>query len=130
MNFPTNSGPVLQLIVIFGYVIVVKLISTDGANKRAKLWHETARLAIEKGQPLPPPLKDRSGRMGLWGSGLQRGLMLIAIGAGLYLALPATTRIWGVLPVFMGIAMLINSLINRGRDGDAPSGPPSGDRLP
>jgi hypothetical protein len=120
-----------QLSIIFGFVICINIVKQIGRTRRDRLWHETARLAIEKGQPLPPPPSRGpfDGRR-LWDRGLQGALILIAVGVGLYIALPASVRIWGVLPGFIGIAMLIHFFL-AGRDaGRDPSGSDSNDRLP
>ena len=106
-----------NLIIIFAFIIVLGAIKQYFRWKRTKLWHETARIALEKGQPLP---KDsdcawdrRSTRNRPWGAGrdLRRGLVLIAISAGLYLGLPGNNA-WAAIPGFIGIAFLIFGLFS------------------
>ena len=59
-------------------------------HRRQALWHETARIALEKGQPLPPlpndePAQSHEDKK----NDFRGGLVLIAVGAGLYLFLAA-----------------------------------------
>jgi hypothetical protein len=112
--------------------------------RAARLWHETARLALEKGQPLPPWIGDEDygeeapaatttvaaappsrRRPGLLG-----GLLLVAVGAGLYLGLERsapTLSHFAAVPAFTGAALLLHSLI----DALLPrKNPEAGDRAP
>lgn len=128
MNLDHN---VLQLIVIFSFVIIVVLMKSIARVHHARMWHETARIAIEKGQPLPPavyrncsPLRD-SRRV------LLGGLILIGVGAALYLAPNSPGGHWiGAIPGFIGLAMVLYCLVTRGSDGPGTQGPPPGGNLP
>ena len=89
-------------------------------HQRRRLRHETARVALEKGQPLPefgdekdsrrPKSRDDSSRNDLRG-----GLVLIGIGAGLYLFLDTVgaseARFIGAIPGFIGVALLLHALL-------------------
>src|SRR3954465_1519910 len=78
------GGMLIAIVTIVGGLII--------AHRRQAMWHETARLALEKGQPLPRLPEDeavepverrvRDGR-----NDFRSGLILIAIGAGLYVFL-------------------------------------------
>ncbi len=107
----------LHLIVIFTFVIVLVTIIRFFRWKRAQLWHETARLALEKGQPLPlNPATDGGcfgGRNGFGPMGeLRRGLVLIAVAGGLYLGLKGDARAWAALPGLIGVAFLVFALFS------------------
>ena len=108
----------LHLLVIFTFVIVIVAITRFFRWKRQQLWHETARLALEKGQPLPPDALsyDRCGGSWRYGFGpmgeLRRGLILIAVAGGLYLGLQGDSRAWAALPGLIGVANLLFALFS------------------
>ena len=88
-------------------------------HQRRRLWHETARIALEKGQPLPPQLLDEkfdhSSRDDLNQRDLRGGMVLVAAGLGLYLFLlrlapPGVSGLafFGAIPGFIGIALLLH----------------------
>lgn len=102
---------------------IVIYIVFRAAQRRQELWHETARVALEKGQPLPPmppdmlqqPVKEKPS------NDIRSGLILIAVGAGLYLFLgtlvsPGLGYV-GAIPGFIGIALLgfgiVHALVKR-----------------
>jgi hypothetical protein len=105
-------------------------------HRRQAMWHETARLALEKGQPVPPSPDLPADESSPWAStGLpaaearaemieqiraQRirgymtgGLVNVAVGAGLFIALwqvsPATAY-FAAIPGFIGIALVLVAL--------------------
>lgn len=86
-------------------------------HQRRKLWHETTRIALEKGQPIPPYASEKK-----WDRSHHRetndfrgGLVLIAIGAGIYLFFvtvgAAEARFIGAIPGFIGVALLLHGLL-------------------
>lgn len=101
--------------------IVCRFIYRDHERHR---WHETVRLAIEKGQAIPPALLEqeleagarrdpRKAAMGL----LIGGLVNIGAGIGLFYGLAHLTgqqRVgWvGVIPAAIGVALLAAALLN------------------
>ncbi len=85
--------------------------------RRRALWHETARLALEKGQPLPENFdKTDPSRRGPSSpaNDIRGGLISIAVGAGLYWFFVGfgmgPLRYVGAIPGFVGIAMLLFGL--------------------
>lgn len=107
-----------MLIVIFAFVLCVIIIKQISRYQRARLWHETARLALEKGQPLPTEVTGklangefqrrcatRFGRQDHW-CYLRRGLIQLAVGAALYFAMDEG-RMWALIPGLIGVANLI-----------------------
>lgn len=112
-----------MLVVIFAFVICVVIIKQISRYQRARLWHETARLALEKGQPVPVEglqkdprdelRRNRPIRLGCrdhW-CYLRRGLVQLAIGVALYFALPEEGKAWALIPALIGVANLISWLI-------------------
>jgi hypothetical protein len=107
--------PIVALLV--GTVIVVAVIIAQIRNRQ--LWHETARLALEKGQPLPPLYEiqeaKRSRNQGCASDDIRSGLISIAVGAALYLFLGAFIggglRYVGAIPAFIGIALLLFGIV-------------------
>lgn len=92
-------------------------------HQRKKLAHDVARLALEKGQPVPPQFADEEHRHshptgnGFPHRDLRSGLVLIGVGAGVYLFLNAVAdsrvALLGAVPGFIGIALVINWLLVR-----------------
>lgn len=97
--------------------------------RKQQLWHETARVAIEKGQPVPPmPMDDNSvqpttGSPVEWEAVKRRqtinglmigGLVNFGVGLGLFLLLSRVSNNVGVgyvgaIPGFIGVALLISA---------------------
>lgn len=108
----------LHLIVIFAFVIVIVAIRRFFRWKRQQLWHQTARIALEKGQTLPLDAFSEGscfggGRDGYGPMGeLRRGLVLIAVAGGLYLGLNGDARNWAALPGLIGVAYLLFALFS------------------
>lgn len=110
----------LSVGIIFGLsgMAFAALFGTLGMyfhHRRQALWHETARLALEKGQPLPAMPDDvnhgDSGRKKNEDSDFRSGLVLVAVGAGLYFFLGAFIgrglAYVGLIPGFIGVALLV-----------------------
>lgn len=102
-----------KLLIIFAFVAVIIGMRTLSRMQRQKLWHETARAAIDKGQPLPPTF---AGRYRMWGRYAEpfvwcRGLVWIAVGVGLRLVGSDGVRDWAPLPICVGAALLVIGLI-------------------
>lgn len=107
-------------LVIFSMVLIIVVAGQYFKNQDQKLWHETARIALEKGQPIPgAPANirealDKKTEPRAAGRGdVKAGLILIAIAAGLYLGggemnVP-TAGVY--IPGFIGVALLCNALI-------------------
>ena len=128
------------LLIVGGAV----LIAWSYLEYRAtRLRHETARLALEKGQPLPPWIGDENEDGAATTStatpavapsrkrpGLLGGLVLVAVGAGLYLGLERaapTLSHFAAVPAFTGVALLHHGLL----DALLPrKNPEAGDRSP
>lgn len=106
--------------IVFGGVITVT--SMYFKHQKQRMWHETARIALEKGQPIPAPFAERTRRphdgmakLDLDKHDLKAGLILIATGAGLALFLGAVGDSWkvgyvGAIPGLIGVALVLHWL--------------------
>jgi hypothetical protein len=98
-------------------------------HRKRAMWHETARLALEKGQPIPEQSPDSGGNW--FGSANQtenkdiaanrrRGLLIsglvnVAVGAGLFIALVNMAKqaaYFAAIPFFIGVALLIAAALD------------------
>ena len=138
--FATMPGPPeiallipIAAMTLAGVIVVAGLIFK---YHQRRLWHETARAALEKGQPLPPYPGEQAQditksrqkfamsqmaahhrcRRPRWRRDLRGGLVLLAIGLAVYFARPPEwTPGWNLaiyIPGFMGGALLLNALFN------------------
>jgi hypothetical protein len=110
---------------IFGFAAVMIGIVAYGRHRNQRLRHETIRLALEKGQPLPAEILDPTDRRDPSLRDLRRGLLLLAVGAGacLYLGLSSIAEVhreWpaGLIPGLMGLAYLATWTVARRRTGE------------
>lgn len=109
------------IIPVAGLVFAGVLIVTNlyFQNRRREMWHQTARLALEKGQPLPEMPKEDAAAAKRGGDSpaddLRAGLICIAAGVGLYLFLGhfinQALGYVGTIPGFIGVALLISGIV-------------------
>ena len=96
------------------FTILLIFFGLKFVQRRQELWHETARVALEKGQPLPPLPRDmQPEKHSDENNDLRAGLVLIATGAGLYLFFAAfipPLRFIAAIPGFIGAALLLYGL--------------------
>lgn len=130
---PLLALQTIPLVAIIGGLVIGGTIALSAIyfhHKRNQMWHETARLALEKGQPVPPmPLRDEELALrpppgvsfAEWQQAklvesrthaFRGGLILVAIGIGLHLVLGPGNMI-GAIPGLIGVALIINALIER-----------------
>jgi hypothetical protein len=78
--------------------------------RRNRMMHETVRLMVEKGQPLPPEIFRENHRSSTPASALRKGIFWTAIGVGLtgYLLVSSSGN-WGVglIPLCIGLGYLL-----------------------
>jgi uncharacterized membrane protein HdeD (DUF308 family) len=121
--------PIAVVGTIFGFSALMVGIVSYSRHRNQRLRHETIRVALEKGQPLPPGLLDAGAAREPAFRDLRRGLVMLAVGlgAGLFLffsRIPGTPeRAWavGFVPALMGIAYLISHLVAGRQAGGAPA---------
>lgn len=114
--------PWVAIVAIIGSFVmgpVIIFIVFQSIQRRHQLWHETARVALEKGQPLPPmpadvapppPTETKPT------NDIRTGLILIATGGGLFLFLNTLVGrglgFVGAIPGFIGVALLLFGILN------------------
>jgi len=123
LPFFGSIGPLFIPIVALLIPIVIVPVSMYFQHQRRKLWHDTARLALEKGQPIPPEAEmaqNADRRLPRPARDLRTGLILIAVSIGLYFGsddIPGLEHsghsffIGAAIPGCIGLALLLNALI-------------------
>jgi hypothetical protein len=115
-NLPSWSVAVIVPVagMIFGGVMAVTAMYFK--SRERQMWHETARIALEKGQPLPvsdeaPEIGKPSARCKPAHRDLRGGLILMGLGAGLFLFLQSVddgkAAYIGAIPGFIGVSLLL-----------------------
>ncbi len=124
-----NGSLLVSMLIPLAGILLAGVITVSSMyfkHQREREWHETARLAMEKGQPVPPPPSHK-----VYGSGVilkrdpnapapppddisqhdvRGGLVLVGTGIGLWLmlgALDERLRFIGAIPGFIGVALLL-----------------------
>lgn len=139
VTFPQFIGMLIPIVVIVSGCTVA-IFGMYFSHRQRQSWHETARIALEKGQPVPPMPKDDGqkqhhdrdrGARELTQHDVRRGLVLIAVGAGLWLMLgglpgAGNLRYIGAIPGFIGVALLLHALLIAmfGQKSQPPQNPP------
>jgi hypothetical protein len=107
---------VVAMLVAFPvFVVAIVAVALSFKHRQRQMWHETARLALEKGQPLPPmPGGEKQGGLPsaetMAHHDIRGGLVLLALGVGLWLTflhIGGNYQFIGAIPGFIGIALLI-----------------------
>lgn len=145
MNLPSfalldlSPGQLVAIVAIIGGCcvgVLVPIFAMYFHHRRQQLLHETARVALEKGQPMPalPGLADEARPAAVrqnddQQNDLRGGLVLMGVGCGLYLFFltlgASALRFVGAIPGFIGVALLLTAWLNRREKN-----PPSADRPP
>jgi len=120
--FSALDGTWIAVIGIAGGIVITVVAIVGGlitANRRQAMWHETARVALEKGQPMPKSPDDEAeveAEKNSEGGDIRAGLILIAVGGGLYLFLSniggGKVGYVGAIPGFIGVALLLFGLLS------------------
>jgi hypothetical protein len=115
----------VMLVPISVFIVggVVAILAIAMKNQERERWHETARIALAKGLPVPgmpdprAPQDARPGRhrqrMGL----ITGGLVNVAVGIGLYYGLSEIPGAWvardfAFIPALCGVALLLGAAID------------------
>jgi hypothetical protein len=116
-------APVLVSAVVFGFTLAIVVAVLYARHRARQMRHETIRLALEKGQPLPPDLLEPPVAPV---SDLARGVKLLALGLGFSAMLFLMEKhAWpvGLILVALGLGYLASHWLT-GRRG-APGAPVS-----
>lgn len=133
-----SNGQIIAIVAIISGVLLIAVIIVSGlkfAQRRHELWHETVRVALEKGQPIPPNPDEptQHDRIEENRNDIRSGLILIAIGVSLALFFVSIgapqVRYVGAIPGFIGVALLIHPLYNT-LFGSKPKNRPPAERPP
>jgi hypothetical protein len=114
-DFP--PGFYIPIAAMIFSLVIVTVTSLAKAHKR-RLEHETIRIALEKGQPLPPNIfvEQTERRSCSPNRDRRAGVILVAIAVGLFgfLFAVAPERVYAValIPGLIGTALLINSSLD------------------
>jgi hypothetical protein len=110
--------------VVGSFVVVLLIVLTAFRNRRVKaeMLHRERMLALEKGLPIPPdylegPRRRRPYVAGLIWAGIGLGAVIWGIVEG-----ESDINAWGLIPFFVGIALLIGDWLSRRRGKAAGSG--------
>jgi hypothetical protein len=130
---PALIVPVVAIVIPFVFVGFIVGMKFFNDLKARELHHETIRRALEKGQTLPPELLNMRDSAAIKPKSNDRraGLILIAVGAGLFFFFGGVTdfggihggtgmRWVGLIPGLIGVALLINWALERNdkKDGE------------
>ena len=109
-NFWKGMENVIIPLGLFSMIVLLVFIGGIQRLKRQRLLHETIRMMIEKGQPIPPELLTPDQRMRRPRNDLRSGLSMIGVGTGLTLLMIINHgRQWplGLIPLLIGVAFLV-----------------------
>ena len=111
------------LVPLAGISIAITAIILGGIEKlqKRRLRHELLRVALEKGQPLPPELLDEKSAERAERDDRRSGIIAVAVGLALYiflgLLIPTAGVKWvALIPGFIGLALLLNWALERASD--------------
>lgn len=126
-----NPEAIFVPMIVFGFVLLIIFIAHYFRLQRDRLWHETARAALEKGQPLPGQALSPGYRCRSPWRDFRGGLILLAVGIAFLCAHVGPPGIHGNFPgvilTGIGVAFLLSALFQgvfSSKDRD--DGPPSG----
>lgn len=127
-GFPANLHgddmvAVLGVLAVFGGPVIIVGMFFYFRHRKNKMLHDTVRLLVEKGVPIPPELftqtdPSRSPTTGILSlastnrrhpNDFRNGLILMGCGAGL----TALVGKAGLIAFFIGLAMIIAAFFNR-----------------
>ena len=117
----STIGDTVQWLAAVALPVGIVAIVLTFRHRRQKLAHETMRLMIEKGLPVPTELINPPSPVKPPKSDLRRGLIWLAVGIGLAILLLKTfedSGLWamGLIPAFIGVAYLLCWVIGLARE--------------
>lgn len=119
-QLPDTILTILIPVALFTFIGVCVALGVNGRLKRNRMLHDTIRLMIEKGQPIPPELLQSQDPPRRPKSDLRSGLVLVGVGLGVGMFLFVQHQnAWpaGLIPLLMGVAFLITWKIESSKNG-------------
>ncbi len=101
-------------ISLFAAIAAIVFFSLNYKNQRDRMWHETARIALEKGQPIPPRSDEPAHRdprlkaLGLFIAGTTQ----LGVGTAMhFFGRPHLPAFIGPMIGFSGVALLLSGML-------------------
>jgi hypothetical protein len=121
-NMFDSFAMVLTPVALFTFIAVCVALGVNGRLKRNRMLHETIRLMIEKGQPIPPELLQPAEPQRRTNCDLRRGLIWSAVGVGVAVSLLVkhdNDVPWplALIPLLIGVAYLITWRLDANKNG-------------
>lgn len=122
----------MSILGFFALVISIVLVSMRNRRLRMEALHKERMLALEKGLPVPMDYPDHrySANLNLSSGSRRRPYVTGMVWAGVGLAIviwgiiegEADMNAWGLVPLFVGIALIIGDAIAARRERKADNG--------
>jgi hypothetical protein len=112
------------LFVVGSFVVVLLIVLTAFRNRRVKaeMLHRERMLALEKGLPVPPDYLEGAKKRRPFVAGLiWAGMGLGAVAWGIIEG-ESDANAWGLIPFFVGIALILGDWLSQRRAARAGSG--------
>lgn len=118
-DIPEKVVGVVAIVGSFGMVVAIIAMGLYARERRSKRLHETLRAMIDKGVPIPPEILGRSvgkseDQPKHPRNDFRSGLILTGVGIGLVMFIGKV----GWIVLFVGVAFLIASLVEKGNKND------------
>jgi len=108
----------VSAVAFFAAIIVIVVVIIRHRKERAEMLHKERMMALEKGLPVPtdvlePPRKKRPYVTGLVWAGIGVAIVLWGI-----IEQEDDLNAWGLVPLFVGIALIIGDALAARRSGN------------
>jgi Domain of unknown function (DUF6249) len=114
-SFLEGLIPLTAIVMSLGFPIAIVALAFYFRHRKNKLLHETIRAMVDKGVAIPPELFNTPAQAApqRTRNDLRSGLVLIAVGAGLFLMMPSSVGRIGAIPLLIGVAFLVTWKIDQ-----------------
>lgn len=110
---PEVIGVMIPIVALFGGVIIAIVAIIAGA-KTKELKHKEKIVAMEKGIELPEEtVKERPVHAGRRAAGMVFVGLGLSLTIAIWVAAGAIGGVWGLVPLFIGIGLLIAAAIDK-----------------